>query len=150
VGQLNFKYIKEAMTEVADCVDLDEILDPYARMRGDYYIVEIVMAEYCKLDESRADFIALEFVVCERCGNISSKEKVKFKGKKLFCNISLHPKKIWQLKNLSNAIGAEGKVTYKELLKMMFRKKVKARVIGHYDMELDTYFHLIDKFQTEK
>jgi hypothetical protein len=28
-------------------IELDEIVDPYERMKGDYYIVEITKTEYC-------------------------------------------------------------------------------------------------------
>ena len=71
-------------------INLDEILDPYERMRGNYFIVEIAKAEYCdhrKLDHT--EFIALELIVVER-GDDTPKVtsgKYKFKGKKLFLNI---------------------------------------------------------------
>ena len=71
-------------------IDLDEILDPYERMQGDYYLFEIVKAEYCDHREIKyIEFIALELVVIERSGSLNDKEKYKFKGKKLFLNISL-------------------------------------------------------------
>jgi len=72
-------------------INLDEILDPYERMRGNYFIVEIAKAEYCdhrKLDHT--EFIALELIVVERgddAPKVSTKGKYKYKGKKLFLNI---------------------------------------------------------------
>jgi len=129
-------------------IDLDEILDPYERMQGDYYLVEIVKAEYC--DHRRlehTEFISLELVVIERSGSLKDKEKYKFKGKKLFLNISLDPKKVWLLKNLCNALNISGRYNLKELAVILTGMKVKARALARYDVNLDEYFHVINKFK---
>ena len=130
-------------------INLDEILDPYERMKGDYYVVEIAKAEYC--DHRRLDhteFIALELSVIERSGNFTDKVKYKFKGKKLFLNISLAPKNVWLLKNLCNALHIVGKHALKELAIKLTGMKVKARVISRYDNDFDEYFHIINKFKS--
>jgi len=129
-------------------IDLDVILDPYERMKGDYYIVEITKAEYC--DHRRLDhteFIALELRVIERSGNFTDKEKYKFKGKKLFLNISLDPKKVWLLKNLCNALHVFGRYELKELALKLVGMKVKARVMSKFDSDFDEYFHIINRFK---
>jgi hypothetical protein len=131
-------------------INLDEILDPYERMRGNYFIVEIAKAEYCdhrKLDHT--EFIALELIVVER-GDDTPKVtsgKYKYKGKKLFLNISLDPKKVWLLKNLCNALHISGEYDLHELAVALVGMKVKARVISRYDNEFDEYFYIINRFR---
>jgi hypothetical protein len=130
-------------------IDLDEILDPYERMKGDYYIVKIIKAEYCDHRELKhVEFIALELVVVESIGNLKEKNKYKFKGKKLFLNISLDSKKIWLLKNLCNALNLSGRYNLKELAVILTGKMVKARVASRYDKEFDEYYHIINRFKT--
>jgi hypothetical protein len=129
-------------------INLDEILDPYERMQGDFYVVEITSAEYCDhRNLNNTEFIALELVIVERCGPINEKGKNKFRGKKLFLNISLHPKKVWLLKNLCNALQISGTHALEELAGLLVGRTVIARVHSHYDMEFDDYFHIINKFK---
>jgi len=130
-------------------INLDEILDPYERLRGDYYLVEITSAQYC--DHRNLDymeFIALELIIVERCGDdISEKEKYKFQGKKLFLNISLNPKRVWLLKNLCNALNIFGTHALEELARLLVGRTVTARVSSRYDMDFDEYFQIINKFK---
>jgi hypothetical protein len=135
-------------------INLDEILDPYERLRGDYYIVKITSAEYCdhrSLDKPQLidpELIALEMIIVERCGDdISEKEKYKFQGKKLFLNISLNPKRVWLLKNLCNALNIFGTHALEELARLLIGRTVTARVSSRYDMDFDEYFHIINKFK---
>lgn len=128
-------------------IDPEGILDPYERMKSDNYILTITNAGYCKMPEESSDFIALELTVCEQCGNLSDQEKYLFKGKRLFRNIDLHPKKIGVLKNLCSALAIEGQHHPKELVKMLVGRKVKARVIPQYDHDCGIYFHHINKYE---
>ena len=141
-AEINFEEIKSE----TEFINLDEILDPYEQMKGDYYIVEITKAEYCKQVNMNTEFIALELVVKERYGNLNDKEKYKFKDKKLFLNISLDPKRVWLLKNLFNALKISGAHKLKDLPNLLVGRKVKARVIPQYNHDFDTYFHIINKF----
>jgi len=134
-------------------INLDEILDPYERLQGDYYIVEITSAEYCdhrSLEKPKLvdlELIALELIIVNRCGDISEKEKYKSQGKKLFLNISLNPKRVWLLKNLCNALNISGTHALEELAGLLVGRTVIARVNSRYDMDFDEYFHIINKFK---
>ena len=110
--------------------------------------MEIVKAEYCDHRELKyVEFIALELVVIEKSGSLKDKKKYKFKGKKLFLNISLDPKKVWLLKNLCNALNLSGRHNLKKLAVILIGKKVKARVSSRYDIEFDEYYHIINRFK---
>ena len=61
-----------------DFIDLDEILDPYERMQGNYYVVDIVKAEHGSLGSDDPGFIALELVVVERESDYEQKSKFKY------------------------------------------------------------------------
>ena len=145
---LDFNNLKTAIE--TDFINLDEILDPYDRMKGDYYITEIIKAEHFKHDNIGNQFISLEFSVLEQIGNLDDKSKYKFRGKKLFLNLSLHPKRIWLLKNLCNALHISGKHKPEDLTKLFIGRIVSARVIPQYDYDFDTYFHTINKFQSAR
>jgi hypothetical protein len=93
------------------------------------------------------EFIALELIIVERCGDISEKEKYKFQGKKLFLNISLNPKRVWLLKNLCNALNILGTHALEELARLLVGRTVTARVSSRYDMDFDEYFQIINKFK---
>jgi len=142
------KITLQELKTAEEFIDHDSILDPYERMKGDYYILTISKAQYCKLPDQNHDFISLEVTVCEQCGNVPDKEKYHSKGKRLFMNIYLHPKKIGLLKNLCNALDIEGQHHPEELVKMLVDNKVKARVIPRYDHDCGIYFHYINKFDT--
>lgn len=129
-------------------IDLDEILDPYERMKGDNYIVKIDKAEYCDHRKKyNTEFITLELIVVERRGNFKDKQKYKFSGKRLFLNINLAPKKVWLLKNLCNALHISGKHKSEDLAKLLVGRKVEARVASRYDIEFDEYYHVINRFK---
>jgi hypothetical protein len=138
-------------TREVKSINLDEIIDPYERSREEYFIFEIVKAEYWehkKLDGT--GYIALELGMIERSGDsdeLDSNDKPTFKEKKLFLNISLDPKKVWLLKNLCNALHISGKHELNKLAGLLVGKKVKARVMARYDKKIGGYFYGVNRLK---
>jgi len=129
-----------------DFIDLEQILDPYERMKGGYYLVEIVKAEHCRQGSTEYSFLALEFIVIEQ-QDTHEKERCRFAGRKLYMNVSFHPKRIWLVKHLCNAVNVSGKHTPEKLAELLVGHKVLARVIPEYNHDFELYFHNINRFK---
>lgn len=129
----------------SEVINLDELLDPFKRLKRNYYIVEIAEATCCRQGK-KTEALALVLVIQEECGNLDDKEKYRFKGKQLFLNIEIHHQKVWLLKNLCDALSICGKYRFEDLAKLLVGRRVKARIMTNDDLEVDRDFRVIKKF----
>lgn len=137
-----------------ECINLDEIDDPYEKSKEKYFIFKIAKADYFKHKKlNGAAYITLELALINECSDIDESEyneTFEFKVEKLFQSLNLDQKKIWKLKNLCNALNITGKHTLEGLANLLQGNKIMVQVMARYNKKINGYYYVITRFKSIK